>query len=589
MKLILFLSVLSILKIGAFSFKFEEITSDIFPVGENLGIIAAFGHFNSDEFTDVIALQQGGYKLVLLKGSENRPYFQTAQNCSFGSLITSVVPGDYNGDSVVDVLITLSSDEENDVKILWGINGTLDCKSNTLLTLTNQPFIVDFNGDMIPDIIGETKDGGRFVWISSTEKTFTNHTLKGHQKIKHNFHSSGLIDLNNDLVPDFLIFGDNNIEVWFNQGNAYVMDESMTIPYPHKTFKNGWRWQSTFVDMNLDGKVDHLMPVCYDTKCHESSILIWNSNLTKWETLLDNFKNPKDNVNWGFKIQLATSTIMNSLPATLRAGDLDMDGYPDLIINLQSKKKATEFQTVIMRNVPCENCFTGRTVQIEWEIPGLKDVPNVQLSAFFDIFEDGTLDVLVSTYIKDKWQIHALQNTEIFDSCFLKVLVLNGLCRHHNCSMEPYGVNQPGPMVRYNMTTQDGTPLVSTSVQLSQSAYFPLQLPYSYFGLGQTPNFIDILTVSIPAAYNKTAHNREWVQIIPNSQIVVIPHPPYEERKWVKKLFVTPSHLVLLTCISLVGTCIFLSLLVALLHWKERREDKKEKMQDAYRFHFDAM
>ena len=34
--------------------------------------------------------------------------------------------------------------------------------------------------------------------------------------------------------------------------------------------------------------------------------------------------------------------------------------------------------------------------------------------------------------------------------------------------------------------------------QLSQSAYLPLQLPYSVFGLGQTPNFIDKLEVGIP-------------------------------------------------------------------------------------------
>ena len=34
--------------------------------------------------------------------------------------------------------------------------------------------------------------------------------------------------------------------------------------------------------------------------------------------------------------------------------------------------------------------------------------------------------------------------------------------------------------------------------QLSQSAYLPLQLPYTVFGLGQTPNFIDKLQVGIP-------------------------------------------------------------------------------------------
>ncbi|GFQ93605.1 t-cell immunomodulatory protein [Trichonephila clavata] len=566
--------------------KFEEITNEVFPLGEDIGIIAAFGHFNSDEYTDVISLQQGGNKLQLLRGSENRPYFQTSLNCSFGNVITSVVPGDYNGDSALDLLITLSRvNDRNDVKVLWGINGTIDCKSDILFSLSNQPFVVDFNGDMIPDIIGDDLDGKRYVWISSLEKKFSNHSLsaKVHQRMRK-IHSSGLIDLNNDMAPDILITGEYYLEPWINKGGEYVFDENAKISYKNASYK----WQSTFVDMNLDGKLDHIMPVCFDRKCQESAVLIWNNNNSEWETLLNDFKNPNDGIVWGFKLPMGSTLVMAALPVTLRAGDVDMDGYPDFITVLQSKKTATDARAVLMRNVPCSNCSSGRTIEINWNVPGLSDIPDAQIAAFFDLFEDGTLDILVSSNTKQEWKIHALRNTEIFDSHFLKVLVLHGLC-HHNCTTDPYGVNQPGPLVRYNMTTQDGKPLVSTLIQLSQSAHFPLQLPYSLFGLGQTPNFIDVLTVSIPATFNKSVHKREWVQIIPNSQIVVIPHPPYDERKWVKKLFVTPSRLVLLTCIALVGTCVFLALLVALLHWKERREDKKEKMQDAYRFHFDAM
>lgn len=35
-------------------------------------------------------------------------------------------------------------------------------------------------------------------------------------------------------------------------------------------------------------------------------------------------------------------------------------------------------------------------------------------------------------------------------------------------------------------------------MQLSQSAYFALQCPYTVFGLGRTPNFVDKLTVGMP-------------------------------------------------------------------------------------------
>lgn len=565
--------------------KFENITYDIFPM--NSGIVAAFGHFNSDEYTDVFSLQQGGKKLQVFTGSEFGQQFQSHVNCSLDSVITSVVPGDFNGDSIMDVLITLMTEQdsfEHDVRILWGSDGYIDCKSNSLFRIVNQPLVVDFNGDMIPDIIGELKSGERYVWISSRSKVFSNESFPNSQKLRSP-HSSGLIDFNGDLAADILVMGVDNIEVWINMGKNFTNTKNIT--YPSWTFK---QFQSTFVDLNLDAKIDHIMPVCNDADCSSASILIWNETLFNWTVLLDNFKH--DNMTWSFKLPKGLD-MAASIPVTLRAGDIDMDGYPDFLTILQSRSNDMKIKPVIIRNIPCLNCthcIFDRCLEIVWDVPGLQDIPNIEVAAFFDIFEDGILDILASSKNEHhEWKIHALKNSEVMDSCFMKVLVLSGLC--NNCSLKqmPYGVNQPGPIVRYNMTKTDGHPLVSSAVQISQTAYFPLHLPYSVFGLGQTPNFIDALTVAIPAKFNHSVHMREWTQIIPNSQIVVIPHPPHEERKWVKKLFVTPSHYVLLTCIALIGTWTCIAMLVGLLHWRERKEDKKEKMQDAYRFHFDAM
>lgn len=569
---------------------FENITYDIFPM--NSGIIAAFGHINIDEFTDVFSLQQGGNKLQIFLGTESGQQFQPYINCTFDSVITSVVPGDFNGDSVMDILITLMSESDlstRNVKVLWGKDGNIDCKSSTICSIVNQPMIVDFNGDMIPDIIGETKDGKRNVWISSYEKIFASESLNVTNKFASP-HSSGLIDLNDDLAADMLIMTEDNIEVWINNGKKFVINGS--ISYPNISF--GLKLQSTFVDLNLDAKIDLIMPVCEDMDCHKSAILMLNSSskVPKWQMVFDNFK--YQNITWGFKLPKGHNPLdLSALPVTLRAGDIDMDGYPDFITVLEPKSKLDlKSRLVIIKNRACYNgshCVHDRSLEIIWEVPGLNNIPGIEIAAFFDIFEDGTLDILASSRDKSEWKIHAFKNSEILDSCFMKVLVLSGLCKNCSINHMPYGVNQPGPLVRYNMTKQDGHPLVSSSIQISQTAYFPLHLPYAVFGLGQTPNFVDALTIAIPVKFNKSVHKREWTQIIPNSQIVVIPHPPQDEKKWVRKLFVTPSHYVLLTCIALVGTCAFIAVIVALLHWKERKEDKKEKMQDAYRFHFDAM
>ena len=52
------------------------------------------------------------------------------------------------------------------------------------------------------------------------------------------------------------------------------------------------------------------------------------------------------------------------------------------------------------------------------------------------------------------------------------------------------------------------------ATQLTQSAHFALQLPYTVFGLGRTPNFVDQMFVGIPQAEEKVSY-REIVERIP--------------------------------------------------------------------------
>lgn len=71
--------------------------------------------------------------------------------------------------------------------------------------------------------------------------------------------------------------------------------------------------------------------------------------------------------------------------------------------------------------------------------------------------------------------------------------------------------------------------------------------------------------------------------------MVVIPNLITEPLRWKVQLFVTPSKLILLSAAALTATCGLITVIIAVLYWKERREDKIEKSQEAHRFHFDAM
>lgn len=76
-----------------------------------------------------------------------------------------------------------------------------------------------------------------------------------------------------------------------------------------------------------------------------------------------------------------------------------------------------------------------------------------------------------------------------------------------------YGTNLPGPSVQYRTITQEGDTRHGASAQLPQSAHNTLGLPFTIFGLGRTPNFVDSLTVGL------SGRERTWTQIIPNSQV----------------------------------------------------------------------
>jgi integrin alpha FG-GAP repeat containing protein 1 len=141
----------------------------------------------------------------------------------------------------------------------------------------------------------------------------------------------------------------------------------------------------------------------------------------------------------------------------------------------------------------------------------------------------------------------------------------------------------PGPSIDYYTTTQEGTKMHGASAQLPQSAYFSLHLPYTIFGLGRTPNFVDSVVVGL------ANHSRTWQQLIPNSQIIVIPWPTDEPQNWKAQLFVTPSKIILKSVFALGGVCLVILFIILGLHIKERKEDKVEKLQESMRFHFDAM
>ncbi|XP_069822352.1 T-cell immunomodulatory protein isoform X2 [Dendropsophus ebraccatus] len=525
----------------------RNVTADVLG-SEARGWLAAFGDFNADKQTDLFIVRGGNELRIFLADLKSTPYFSPKVKLSLESesvMITSVVPGDYNGDSQMDVLLTTvpsaqaGTDQPLSVVIYWGQNQTLNINQKLQLNNTyyDEPHIMDFNGDLIPDIFG-VPTGSQTPLITYGGDLTVTGTL-GTTRQMFVPHSHAFIDLNGDLTADG------------------------------------------------DGFQDHLLPVCEDDKCLKSVIYLMKNGSTQWVPVLQNCTNA--NTLWGFVPQ--DSTRLPSLPITLHVGDYNMDGYPDALAILRNTSGSNQ-QAFLLENVPCKNSTCSRMFDVHWEISDLNQIKDAVVTTFFDIYEDGILDIIVlSKRTSEDGAIHVLMNNFEADAYFVKVIVLSGICSN-DCpnQVKPFGVNQPGPYIMYTTVDANGYLKNASAGQLSQSAHMALQLPYNVLGLGRSANFLDHLYVGIPRPPGeKQIRRQEWTAIIPNSQLIVIPYPHRNPKSWSAKLYLTPSNIVLLTAIALIGVCVFILAIIGILHWQEKKADDREKRQEAHRFHFDAM
>ncbi|KAI5249225.1 T-Cell Immunomodulatory Protein [Manis pentadactyla] len=577
----------------------HNVTAELFGA-EAWGTLAAFGDLNSDKQTDLFVLRERNDLIVFL-ADQNAPYFKPKVKISLknhSALITGVVPGDYDGDSQMDVLLTYlpknHASSELGAVIFWGQNQTLDPNNMTILnrTFQDEPLIMDFNGDLIPDVFGVTNE-------SSQPQILLGGNLSWHPALTTNIkmripHSHAFIDLTEDFTAD-LFLTTLSASSTFQFELLENLDGNFSI---HTVFEKPQNMmvvgQSAFADFDGDGNMDHLLPGCEDKHCQKSTIYLVRSGTKQWVPVLQDFSNK--GTLWGFVpfVHEQRPTEI-PIPITLHIGDYNMDGYPDALAILKNTSGSNQ-QAFLLENVPCNNAScegAHRMFKVYWELMDLNQIRDAVVATFFDIYEDGILDIIVLSkgYTRNDFTIHTLKNNFEADAYFVKVIVLSGLCSN-DCprKITPFGVNQPGPYIMYTTVDANGYLKNGSAGQLSQSAHLALQLPYNVLGLGRSANFLDHLHVGIPRpSGEKSIRKQEWTAIIPNSQLIVIPYPHNVPRSWSAKLYLTPSNIVLLTAIALIGVCVFILAIIGILHWQEKKADDREKRQEAHRFHFDAM
>lgn len=136
-------------------------------------------------------------------------------------------------------------------------------------------------------------------------------------------HSHAYLDLNGDFLADLFVTTEDDFEVWHGQDGK----DKEGFEFSHKIhLPTGFGkhvGQSLFLDIELKGQMNHLLPICFDKNCMNSSIFVNSSS--RFENLHVNFKD-YENQQWGFVVPDPDQPYLNTI--TLRAGDFNMDGFP---------------------------------------------------------------------------------------------------------------------------------------------------------------------------------------------------------------------------------------------------------------------
>jgi integrin alpha FG-GAP repeat containing protein 1 len=400
-------------------------------------VIAAYGDFNSDELTDVFVLRDNFRTIDIMLGSDDVDHLLhhvMKLHCHYPKLeITSVVPGDFDGDAFMDVMFTSRIDENKvGVYINYGGSDHLNCTQNDtapIIEMRGEPLAIDFNNDYVIDLFGIDLNGSRTFWIFETGRNppKTELMMGDSDKELRIPHSHAFLDINDDFQADLLLTTkDDRIEVWLGTDDIHQRFKfNESFPYNPEGSNNKHYGQSIYMDLELNGNIDHLVPACADSECHESMIYVKSGQ--HYNQLPIDFFQDDNKTHWGF---LTPGKEFYRKAITLRTGDFNNDGFPDLLVTLKKKGSETTIQTFLMENVKNVNAKPTdrykRTFAVRWNALSPFG-ENTVMGSFYDFYQDGILDVVMLKKNGDKFKPQAFRNTLDYDANFIKVIVLTGL------------------------------------------------------------------------------------------------------------------------------------------------------------------
>ncbi|CEP13272.1 hypothetical protein [Parasitella parasitica] len=623
--------------------KLYNLEPDIIGLEKIDGTVAAFGDFNGDKFTDLFVLSSDQTSVLVYLWDHVGFTFKglsKSKTIQPGFIITNVVPGDYNYDGKLDVLLMGEQNPDRNptseikMQIYFGNgNDTFDTETIKLPSAYHAlPIVLDVNGDMKTDILGYSLETGELgLWMNQAlsnsndtsnlfnltsasptfEKSLTDRCTWA------NPHSNAFVDLDGDCLADVVFVcskssGSKSIQIWTNRRDqGFKLSHEADLPTGAGPL--------SFADVDGDGSIDIVFPVCHNNNC--SIHVVYNQQMGLCSKTQDtsttcrsaqhlcvsdpaftfDFSKPNTQNYIVFDIDAhldgdeyvltEDGNFRGQLPVPVHTGDYNLDGYPDLLVT-------TSQRVLLLESILCDTPLCTSSAQaasrrtfavVTTGADVLSKIASPTQAAFFDIDEDGSLDILVLQNLQKssdaKRTPNFIINNFFNDALFLKGLVSNGVV-----DLEAYGVSYPGASLKFTVLDTAGVKRSHQTTQLAQSGYLSLQTPYCLFGLGRTNNYVEEMFAGVSRHQEKNYFFYEGV--IPNSQLVFLPYQPdnvEDSSSWKVELYIKPADYVPWVLVVLIGASILLAIVVVVLRTLEKKEDEMERRKALHIINFDAL
>lgn len=556
-------------------------------------VLAAFSYVNTGYECDVLVLNDAHTSISTYLWSPQEARFvpMIILDLQLAGRIRSVIPGDFNNDGDLDLLITREFAEKQRTDLYFQAHHSfLLSPAHSFPDTKGHPAVLDINGDFAPDILITASNSTSYVLEASLNQTYymqrrlseyhfqsAVHCLSYEEVQVSDPHSVAFVDLNGDCLADLFLTtlnpaGELLFHIWLNMKNGkYCIVQIAKAPLG--------AGQVSFADIDKNGVEDLIFPICKGENCTETSAIqvSFNDNIASRSCTFESHVISNHTfipIEFNETVSTRNTLIYDipdgyrlagnrvDIPGHIQTGDFDLDGYPEIMILLSDDLGSF---CALFDNIPGE--FPARRSFSIYphhsEFSKLQSKRNAYLCAFFDIDENGVLDILLTLSNGSISYTYSFYNQLEWENLSLKALVQTTTSA------------VPGAVFLIKRTQFDFHTDYLRSSQLTQSGYFSLQLPYCVFGLGKTTIIVESFIAAIPTLAHST---RVWNAVFPHGFLIVRPYK-MDVGLWSLELYAWPGERLMWVMIGALFVWIWTGMWAGLRYSAEKMHDRLPSQQ----------